>query len=338
VAAARHGLMTPGDPIIVDSWRAARVLELAAFDRLDGFLAVAAAEGVVVLDAKTTGALTEQWHAALRAAVSLEAVVVRTAAVLDASEVRYRLTKGAAVAHLDYPDPAVRTFGDVDLVVHPEDWTAALGSLEGAGYHRKAVEIPYDFDRRYGKGATLLDPHGYEVDLHRRFAIGRYGVTSLMADVFGGADCIELAGRRVAVLTPEYRLLHACYHAALGGFRRLRAFRDVAQLVLVTGVSVDAVMSIAARWRAKVVVAAALAETWRRLDLDPTAPELCGTLGLPIGRGDRRALAVFAQERPFRQQALTALGRLGPLDTIRYLYTLGAHNVARRNRARPQAG
>jgi hypothetical protein len=149
-----------------------------------------------------------------------------------------------------------------------------------------------------------------------------------MRDAFGGNDHIELAGCRVAVLTSEYRLLHACYHAALGGFRRLRAFRDVAQLVLATRVPIDAVLAIAGRWRAQAVVTSALAETWHRLALNPDAPELGDVLDRPIGRGDRRALEVFAQELPFRRQALTALGRLGPIDTIRYLYTLGAHRVS----------
>ena len=49
-----------------------------------------------------------------------------------------------------------------------------------------------------------------------------------------------------------------------------------------------------------------------------------------ISRGDRRALAVFNDERPFRNQALTAVPRLPFYDIPRYLWSLSAPRLTRR--------
>jgi Uncharacterised nucleotidyltransferase len=258
----------------------------------------------------------------------LEALAVRTAGLLDAAGINWRLTKGAALAHLDYPDPAVRTFGDVDLVVHPSDWTAAYRLLSSSGYRRHAPTLPGNHDDRFGKGATLTTADGLEVDLHRRFAIGRFGVTTRMEALFESSAAIALGGRAIPVLDPVGRLLHACFHAALGGFRVLRAFRDVAQLILVSGADWEAAFDIARSWRAEAVVAAAVTEAWHRLKLDTDHPAHRLAASTTMSRTDRRVVEIFATW-PFRTQALSAVGRLPPRQVPRYLWNLAQPRLRR---------
>jgi len=254
---------------------------------------------------------------------------VRTAQLLDTKGISWRLTKGAALAHLDYPDPAVRTFGDIDLIVHPDDWSGTLDSLAANGYRRQAPTLSGRYDHHYGKGATLTAPEGLQVDLHRRFAVGRFGVTSRMEDLFTSSEAIELAGRTMPVLNPAGRLLHACFHAALGGFRRLRAFRDVAQLIVVTGADWDETFSIARSWKAEAVVASAIKETWDRLALDLAHPAHARAISTTMSRGDQRVLDLFGREASFRSKALSALVRLPPYEMPRYLWSLGRPKLRR---------
>jgi hypothetical protein len=143
-----------------------------------------------------------------------------------------------------------------------------------------------------------------------------------MEAVFASSASLELGGRTLPVLDPPGRLLHACFHAALGGFRRLRAFRDVAQLLLVTGVDWETTFAIARLWRAEAVVASAIEETWNRLELDVGHPAVDRAGSTRISRPDQRVLETFAREAPFRTQALTALRRLPPVDIPRYLWSL----------------
>ena len=330
MSAARHGLGEQTAPLVLDAAAAERVLPRARFDRLTGFLAAAVLADAVTLDNEDVrSALWRQWHDELRTCVRLEALAVRTAEILDAAGISWRLTKGAALAHLDYSDPAVRTFGDVDLIVHPSDWSAAFDLLSANGYRRDAPTLPGGYDTRYGKGATLTAADGLEVDLHRRFAIGRFGVTSRMEEMFGSSEAVELAGRPMPVLDAPERLLHACFHAALGGFRRLRAFRDVAQLILVAGADWQATFGVARAWRAEAVVASAIKDSWSRLNLQIAHPAHARALSTAISGADQRVLQLFARESPFRSQALSAVSRLPPLEVPRYLWSLGRPRLRR---------
>ena len=236
VRAARFGVVEDLDPVFIEGEKIHEVLASARYDHLTGLLAAAVDHGVLVVDEPSRMLVRMAWQEELLACVVLESLAVRTAAVLDESEVRWRLTKGAALAHQDYPDPSLRTFGDVDVVVHPADWKRALDALARGGMQRFGADLGDEYDRRYGKGATLTSSDGYEVDLHRCFSVGRFGVTSQMEDAFAGAGSILLGGRVIPTLTPEFRLVHACHHAVLGGFQRLRAFRDVAQVLLLNAV------------------------------------------------------------------------------------------------------
>lgn len=331
VSAVRHGLRLPSRRTSLDAESVRQVLHQARFDHTTGFLVRAVAEGEVsVNDSAVRDKLTRQWHEELRTSVLLEAMAVRLAGTLDGIE--WRLTKGAALAHLDYGDPSLRTFGDIDLVIHPRDWTATRSRLAAAGYERATPPLTVGYDHRWGKGATFISEDRMEVDLHRRFAVGRFGVTARMEDVFGAHDEIILAGRPIRVMDPTCRLLHACYHATLGGFRRLRAFRDVAQLLLVTGADWHEAFAIARTWRGEAVVAAAIETTWHRLDIKLDHPAYDAARNTRIGWGDRRALEVFRQERRFRSQALTTIGRLPLRDTPGFLWSLSRSRLRRDSR------
>jgi hypothetical protein len=303
---------------------------IATIDRLGGLLSTAIDAGAIDADDEAAEIVTDIWYQQLLASVVVEALVVRTARVLDDAGVTWRLTKGAAVAHLDYPDPALRPFGDADVLVHPDHWQRAVDALVDAGCRRQRPEVHPGWDNRFGKGATLNSPEGLEIDLHRRFAIGRFGVRSHMDDLYAAGDSIELAGRRIPTLDGAGRLLHSCHHAALGGFRHYRAHRDVAQQLLVTGVHWQAAVDIATAWRVEAVVARAITDTWRVLGLGLEHPAHTWASSMRISRADRWALDVFAAEKPFREQALTAIGALAWRDVADYLRPLAGRQGARR--------
>jgi hypothetical protein len=322
VVAARHGLpaeLAPPMPAVTlsdDDADGVRVF--ARTDRIAGLMAGAMRTGEVVTSADTHALLIDDWHRGLHGCVLVEALLVRVAARLDARHVRWAATKGSAVAHLDYPDPAWRAFADVDLVVHPDDWTTALRIMpeSGDGHDRRHTRA---FTARYGKGETVV-VDDMEVDLHLRFAVGRFGVRSRPADCFDHLDAFELAGRPTPALAAEYRLLHACCHAVLGGNPGLRAVRDVAQIIATHPDCVDETWRVARRWHAEAVVAAAIVQTWQQLRLAPDHDVLRRAVAFEPSRADRAALLVFATDPGFRRQALTALGALPWRERPRFLW------------------
>jgi len=332
VVAARHGLVD-GDRVGTTALGEdpGAVIRAASFDGLSGFLATAISDGALESDEHVAGDAVQAWRRALVATVRVEALVVRVAALLHGAAVRWRLTKGAAIAHLDYPEQvAQRTFGDADIVIHAGDWRRALDVLGAAGYRRPSPELRPGFDVRFGKGATLVDDEELEVDLHLRFAIGRFGVRARMEQLFGRGDRVELGGRVIPTLDGPDRLLHACHHLALGGFSGLRVARDVAQLLVVADVDWRRTVATADDWGVTAVVARGIVEAWDRLALDTPHPAVDWAREYPIGRGDRRAIAVFEGDRPFREQALTAVPALPPWRVPGYLAALAVPDVGAR--------
>src|SRR5947209_7668867 len=148
VAAARHGVASNESRVTVSRADADYMLGCVRTDRLGGLLAQAVTAGIVELDSDTDKALTEEWRSELKACVQLEALGARTAALLDDAGIAWRLSKGAALAHLDYRDPTLRTFGDVDIVVHPDHWVDAFTMLSAHGWRRQGATLPGGYDDR----------------------------------------------------------------------------------------------------------------------------------------------------------------------------------------------
>ena len=336
LAAARHRLpieSVPTTPIQVDGRELEAIRQFCRTDRLSGLLASSVRAGeIIIADDVDVGdqieLVNDDWHSALHSSVLLEALLVRVAERLDATSARWLLTKGPAVAHLDFPDAALRTFADVDLVIHPDDWNVVVSLLDGDRVHGPRAR---EFARRYGKGCTVVIDD-MEVDLHRRFAVGRFGVRARMSELFEHTESITLADRVIPTLSSEFRLLHACYHACLGGEAELRAFRDVAQLALGTPAAMERAWVISEGWHGQAVVATAVQETWRRLRLPSGHPVVRRAELVEVSRADRRTLSVFARGDRFRRQSLTAVSVLPVREQPRFLYTASRLALEHRRR------
>jgi len=317
-----------GPPLVLDEQVAEAALRAARFDRLSGFLVDAVAQGDIrVASSELSTTLQEQHRQELRVCIALETLLRDVSARLDEAGIAWRATKGVALAHLDYPDPSIRTFGDIDIVVLPQHWDALVPVLAEAGLTRESSPLPGGYDKRFGKGATFRSLSRLELDVHVRFAIGRFGVTSRTDQLFGSMDTFALGGLTIWALDGPGRLLHACYHASLGGYRRLRAFRDVAQLLLVSDGAWERTFELARSWRGEPVVSSAILDTWDRLRLSSHHPALDRARSTSINAAERRALMRFTARSSFRAQALTALPVLPGRQVPRYLWSLTSPTV-----------
>lgn len=295
VVLARFGL--PGapehatGPLDPPAWR--ELVAIVESERLGPLLAEAAAAGALILDENQREEAFAAQERAMRVCVLLERTLLATAELLDDAGISFRVLKGPAVARLDYPDPAWRAFGDVDLLVPSAAYDETLAVLGAAGARRRFAEVRPGFDRRFGKGATLVAPDGTQLDVHRSFAAGPFGIALAAAELFAATDRVEVGGRELPALGRELRFLHACYHAALGdAVARVVALRDVAQLLLATPLDLDRARSIARGWRGEAVVARAVCLAWERLALEP-GPAVAWAASYRPDRFESRALLAY---------------------------------------------
>jgi hypothetical protein len=301
------------------------LLRDVATRRLTGHLV----DAVQTASFATTG---EQREAALRAhecALASDLLVERrlldAVELLDGAAIPVRILKGAAVAHTVYPRPGLRSFGDVDLLVSSERFDDAIRLLAESGARRRFEEPRKGFDRRFGKGVCMETPDGFELDVHRTFVAGPFGLAIETRDLFGPGAAFTLGGTTLFGLDPELRFVQACFQAALGDAQpRLVALRDVAQMLLCRDLDHHRLRSVVSRWRCGIVLRRAVRLTWSELDLGAQPIALQWLENLMPTSFERRALRCYMPpRRSYASQAVAGLHAVrGPRAKTDYARSL----------------
>lgn len=313
----------PSQPLSDESW--ALLMSSARAHRLTGLLWTAIDRGAL----PATEVQVQQARAAHMSAMiwvlTLERELIAVTDLLAGSAIETRVLKGTAVAHLDYREPALRSFIDLDILVRARDFDRCVHMLVEAGFVRRLPEPRPGFDRRFDKGTTLLGIAGYELDLHRTFVLGPWGLLVDLDGLWDDGQEVLLGGHQLRALSPDNRFIHACYHAALGDWPlRLASLRDIAEMLLTSGRDAAAVRALASSWHAEAVAAAAVADTWRLLGIG-TSTELSSWAAHYIpSRHDEAKLVLHTHaDKTFTAQALSTLGGMPRLrDKAAYLRAL----------------
>ncbi|HNJ98552.1 MAG TPA: nucleotidyltransferase family protein [Ilumatobacteraceae bacterium] len=249
-AVAAWGL--PGAPPIPDTPLSA--IEFGEFaaecdaHRIVGLAALAADAGDLPLSPEQIRQFAERVRGWFASELRHEELAVRAVTLLDAAGIQSRVLKGVANAHLCYPQPEMRTFGDIDLLVQPGHFhRAAVLLAELLPAVRIAAEPHEGFDDEFGR-EILLRRGGEELDLHRTFVDGYYGLCVPVGELFDGGNGFVLGDREVTALPASARLVHACLSAAVADAQpRLAACRDIVQLMTMT--DADEAVAVAERWK-----------------------------------------------------------------------------------------
>jgi hypothetical protein len=227
--------------------------------RLSGLLQAAVEAGALPVTDEQRAEVEDLHLGACAAVLRLEQRLLEVAEVLDQAGVDMIVLKGSAVAHLAYPDPALRMFGDNDLLLRSERFDDAILLLCRNGYVRQTAPARPGYERRFAKGATLTGEVGDELDLHRNLVFGTVGFCIDLDELFTSAVTFTVGGRMLLGLGPESRLLHGCYHAGLGDPRpRHGSVRDVAQMLAFGTHDPDRVLALARAWQSEAVLARAV--------------------------------------------------------------------------------
>jgi hypothetical protein len=315
------------------------VLLAAATDqRALGLLDAATACGALPVTASQRDDLGRAHDQALGGDLLLERLLVRTAVALRDTGIELRVLKGAALAHTVYPDPALRSFGDIDLLVRAHDYDHAVSLLVDAGGAPRFAEPRPGFTRRFGKGVCVESPEGFEIDVHCSLVLGPFGLALDTDDLFTEPLHFELGGTSLPALPPVPRFLHACVHAAIGApSPRLMPLRDVAQLLLTTDLDTAAVLDVARRWRCRVVVQRAVTAALGTLGIEHHGELADWARAYEPDAFERRALRAYVSSS--RSYALQAFATMQALpNTVERVAYLRALALPRRDYVRAREG
>lgn len=297
----------PDSALDDDTWSA--VCTAVVRHRVTGHLVRALHDGAFAVTDDQWATASEAHEHALAVDLLLEYLLLKTVTRLGAVNISTRVLRGPAVAHTVYAEPDLRSFGDVDLLVADRDYEAALAQLCVHGARRRYPEPRRGFDRRFGKGVCLETPDGLEIDLHRTLVAGPFGLAIDTEALFRMSSEFSLGGHDLFALDAEGRFLDACFHAALGDKRRrLRALRDVAQMILCSPVDTTRVRELCQAWRCGIVIRRAIGLAWDAFTLDATPDIVAWTSTLEPTGFERQALQAYVGAgRSYARQTVAGL-------------------------------
>ncbi len=293
----------------LDEGRWGELLDVVREQRLAGLLVHAISNrSLPAMPYQLAQARTEHFIATARV-VSIETSMLQVVGQLREAGVDVRVLKGSAVANLDYPDPALRHFIDIDLLVRSSQFDRAVAALTAAGHVRRHPQPRAGFDRRFSKGTSFILAGRLGIDLHRTFVMGPFGLRVRLEDLWGQGDSFSVGGIELLALAPELRFLHACFHAALGdAVPRLVPQRDVAQMLQNNGLDLRRVEELMHDWRAEAVVARAVSHAWHTLRIRDSSKFVESALGYRPSSRAARELALYSHhEGSYARKSLGAL-------------------------------
>jgi Uncharacterised nucleotidyltransferase len=218
-------------------------------------------------DDESLARLGAGYHWALAAHLRAIADIKAVGDALDDGGIPWLVVKGPVLADVYYPDPGLRTYFDLDLVVRPCDLRHAIEVLEAGG--SSVVEQEWAATgRRLQVELKLILPNGSRGDLHWHLVTDesmRREVDLPMAEMFERARWTTVGpGVPARTLDAEDTLIHLALHGVASGGNRLVWLKDVEQAVLAEpewGVVIDRARAAGAG----LVVGTMLAQTRRIL-------------------------------------------------------------------------
>jgi hypothetical protein len=231
------------------------VVRLAAEHRVGAYVRNAITLSGIVLPESIEAALYYTVRVSLAQVMILTGGLRKVNGALAAAGVSPMILKGPALAHMIYPAPIFRPYGDIDLNVLDRDESRAIDVLIGLGY----VEIPDVAEEAYRQHAVHGHNHG---EYHRQYA-SPDGSTLVELHT----DPLQLGLRpncetdrwdralgvpglpNAVMLCPEDQLVQLSVHVHKHGFDRLIWLKDIDLLLRTYGDALnwDIVVDVAGR-------------------------------------------------------------------------------------------
>ena len=156
-------------------------------------------------------------------------------AALNAAGIDYMLVKGPALAYVIYPNPLLRPYKDIDIIVREKDWTRTHHQLIDMGYDPIGVsdapppklfplQVNYESEYRHPETRLLIEVH-YDDILNA-------GLRSRDVDGFWQRSQIcEIVGEPVRVMAKSDQLLHLCAHGHHHAYSEIKWMTDIGLMV-----------------------------------------------------------------------------------------------------------
>ncbi len=178
-------------------------------------------------------ALRSRFQSNALKALRFSAELARIARAFTDNRLAVLAHKGPALTQLLYRDPALRQFGDLDVLVCPRDVMQAKRVLQQLGYELKLQLSPRQEKAYLHSGYEYvfgLNDERNLLELQWQIVPRFYAIEFGLEAMFERSVEIQIEGFSVRSLCPEDLMLVLCVHAAKHGWAQLGMLRDIATL------------------------------------------------------------------------------------------------------------
>jgi hypothetical protein len=230
-AALFHGVKgAPLDPVRPDMW--SKELPGIVNHRLAGLALAATRATGIDLDAETLSSLQRAHARQCARVLVVEARAIEVADALKERGIAQVVTKGPGIARA-YPDPSMRPFGDIDVLVPHMRFNSALTTLSGLGFREAGPQPRRYFNRYCREAVNLKRDDGASLDLHHHIPPWMWGRRIDFADVLARSERLAVSGGSLQIACSVHNLMIAGLHVISDKGRpgrTLIVWRDIVSL------------------------------------------------------------------------------------------------------------
>jgi hypothetical protein len=148
-----------------------------------------------------------------------------------AKDIGALVVKGPALAVHAYGDPAIRSYGDLDLLVRQRDIRRSTELFEAAGYEATVPLSAIDAGKIPGQYLFTGRDSRLLVELHNDLTLRYFPRRLPLEELFARRNRVRIDGHEVPALSVEDELVYISVHGATHFWERLGWIADLAALV-----------------------------------------------------------------------------------------------------------
>lgn len=136
--------------------------------------------------------------------------------------------KGLIWATLAYGNMTVRDFCDLDILVHPKDFSKAKEVMIEKGYHDKHFG---KIEESIGQAHMVLPDRRVNIDLHFKLVPQNFYLKVNLESFFENLQTLSILGKTITTFSPESCLALGYLHGAKEGWQSLKRISDFGALI-----------------------------------------------------------------------------------------------------------
>ena len=176
-------------------------------------------------------ALAERQRARVFFSLRLTAELLRLVESLASESIEALVVKGPVLAVQAYDDPAMRSYGDLDLLVRQRDIRRATELMSAAGFVPAVSLSAIDAGKIPGQYLFFKPNSKLIIELHNDCTLRYFPRRLPLEDFFARQIRVRVDGHDAPALSLEDELVLICVHGAKHFWERLMWIADIAALI-----------------------------------------------------------------------------------------------------------